>query len=59
MGPAVNRAARLESLTKELARPILFSREFAEHIDAPLQSFENQVMKGVTQPQTVFALQPE
>ena len=56
MGPAVNRTARLESLTKELGHNILFSREFAEHIDEPLLSFDNQIMKGVAQAQTVFAL---
>ena len=59
MGSAVNRTARLESLTKELDQPVLFSREFADHIDAPLLSFDNQPMKGVAQPQTVFALRPD
>jgi adenylate cyclase len=56
MGPAVNRTARLESLTKELGHNILFSREFSEHIDEPVIAYEGRVMKGVAQPQTVFAL---
>ena len=30
IGPAVNRAARLESLTKELGVPVLASAEFKE-----------------------------
>ena len=59
MGPAVNRAARLESLTKELDRNILFSKEFAELIDDPVQSFGEHDMKGIAEPQAVFALQSE
>ncbi len=59
MGTAVNRAARLESLTRELAQPILFSREFAEHLDVPLLAFENQRMKGIAEAQTVYALRPD
>ena len=59
MGSAVNRTARLEALTKELGQSILFSSEFAEHIDAALVAFDNQPMKGVAHPQTVFSLQPD
>ena len=59
MGPAVNRTARLESLTKELDRNILFSREFAELIDDPVQSVGEHNMKGIAEPQAVFALQSE
>lgn len=59
MGPAVNRTARLESLTKELDRNILFSKEFAELIDDPVQSFGEHKMKGIAEPQAVFALESE
>ena len=59
MGPAVNRTARLESLTKELERKILFSKEFADLIDEPVQSLGKHVMKGIAEPQAVFALQSE
>ena len=59
MGPAVNRTARLESLTKELNQKILFSKEFAEFIDEPVQSFGEQIMKGIAEPQVVFALHSE
>ena len=59
MGPAVNRTARLESLTRELDRNILFSKEFAELIDDPVQSFGEHNMKGIDEPQAVFALQSE
>jgi len=36
MGPAVNRAARLEGLTKDLAHPVLTPAEFAAAVDEPL-----------------------
>ena len=56
MGPAVNRTARLESLTKQLGHNILFSREFADLIDDPVQSMGEHPMKGVAGLQAVFAL---
>ena len=59
MGPAVNRTARLESLTKELGQRVLFSREFAAHLEQPVIAYENQIMKGVPEPQTVFALEDD
>jgi adenylate cyclase len=59
MGPAVNRAARLESLTRELGRSILFSNEFAGLIDEPAQLLGSYDMKGIAERQAVFALQPE
>ncbi len=59
MGPAVNRTARLESLTKELGRNILFSGEFADLIEEPVQSLGNHDMKGINQPQAVYALEFE
>ncbi len=59
MGPAVNRTARLESLTKTLGRNILFSREFAERIDQPITALGEHEMKGVAGPQAVFALETE
>ena len=59
MGPAVNRTARLESLTKELGHKVLFSQEFAEHLEQPVIAYRDQIMKGVADPQTVFALQED
>jgi len=59
MGPAVNRTARLESLTKETGRNILFSKEFADLIDEPVQSLGKHNMKGIDKPQAVFALESE
>lgn len=55
MGPAVNRAARLQSLTKTLAHPVLISADFAACLDEPVESLGYHVMKGVTEPQEVFA----
>lgn len=59
MGPAVNHTARLEALTKRLDRNVLFSREFAELIDEPVESFGLHDMKGIAEPQAVFGLQSE
>lgn len=56
MGPAVNRTARLEALTKELDCDILFSRNFAELITTPSEFLGDHVMKGIAEPQPVYAL---
>jgi len=56
MGPAVNRTARLESLTKSLDRPLLLSAEMAANTDIATIDLGHHIMKGVTQPQPVFAL---
>jgi adenylate cyclase len=57
MGPAVNRSARLESLTKSLGATILFSEEFARLIDLPVQDLGEHEMKGVDGLQKVYGLQ--
>jgi adenylate cyclase len=56
MGPAVNRTARLESLTKTLGCDILFSKPFAELIDTPSQSLGLHEMKGIAEAQAVYAI---
>lgn len=56
MGPAVNRTARLESLTKTLSCNILFSRVFAESIDMPARYLGLHEMKGIAEPQPVYGL---
>lgn len=56
MGPAVNRTARLESLTKEFDCNILFSGKFSELIEIPSQFMGNHDMKGIAEPQAVYAL---
>ena len=55
MGPAVNRVARLESLTKTLGENILMSRVFADALDQPTRSMGSHTMKGVAEPQEVLA----
>lgn len=56
MGPAVNRAARIESLTKDLGTPLLFSAEFARRVAQPVRSLGRHALKGVGAPQEVFTL---
>ncbi len=55
MGAAVNRAARLQGLTKGLARPVLTSADFAACIDEPVESLGCHTMKGLQEPQEIFA----
>ena len=57
MGPAVNRTARLEGLTKALGVPMLMSAEFVAHLNRPVSSLGRHAMKGVPKPQEVFALE--
>ncbi len=56
IGPAVNRAARLESLTKELGVPILASAEFNAVSTTPLKSLGKHMLRGVPEPVEVFTL---
>ncbi len=56
MGTAVNRTARLESLTKTVNIPLLLSAEFVRHVERPVNSLGYHAMKGVAEPQEVFAL---
>jgi len=56
VGPAVNRTARLESLTKQVGVPLLLSRELAAQVDRPVESRGSFPMKGVAELQEVFAL---
>src|SRR5258708_24386919 len=56
IGPAVNRAARLESLTKELRVPGLASAEFNAACTIPLNSLPIPTFPGVPPPVQVFPL---
>ncbi|MCR9220734.1 MAG: adenylate/guanylate cyclase domain-containing protein [Alphaproteobacteria bacterium] len=55
MGPAVNRTARLESLTKELGTPLLMSSQFAQSVSVETRSLGRRAMKGVAGRHEVFA----
>ncbi|OAP44450.1 adenylate cyclase [Sinorhizobium americanum] len=58
IGPAVNIASRLESLTKELKRPVLFSRAFVDRAGCAgeLESLGSYALRGLDEPVDVFAL---
>jgi adenylate cyclase len=55
IGPAVNKASRIEGLCKETKRELLFSSDFAAHIKEakPVGEFS---LKGIRESETVFAL---
>lgn len=55
IGPAVNLAARLESLTSTLGRSLVVSAEFAAASSQPLQSIGEFALKGVPGSVEVFA----
>ena len=54
IGPAVNKAARIESLCKETGRALLFSADFAAFV-AGAQRVGEFKLKGIEEPETVFA----
>ena len=49
MGPAVNLVARLESLTKTTNQTILFSRQFADHLQHEVVSHGMHELKGMAE----------
>lgn len=53
IGPAVNKASRVESLCKETGRDLLMSSDFAAHISGvkPIGEFS---LKGIDQPEKIF-----
>lgn len=57
IGPTVNVASRLESLTKELKRPVLLSRAFVEiaGCEAKLENVGSHRLRGLSAPIDVFA----
>jgi adenylate cyclase len=56
IGPAVNVAARLEGLTAKLDRRVVVSSELAAHVRVPLEDLGAFDLKGVPDPQHVFAI---
>jgi adenylate cyclase len=55
LGPAVNLVSRLEGLAKQLGRAVLCSAAFAAALDLSAQSLGRFPLKGVADPQEVFA----
>ncbi|PZM11364.1 adenylate/guanylate cyclase domain-containing protein [Rhizobium tubonense] len=58
IGPAVNVASRLETLTKEVKRPVLLSKAFVDMLgsDVALDSLGSYPLRGLGAPVDVFAL---
>jgi adenylate cyclase len=57
IGQAVNSAARIEGLCKELREPLLISGDLAKYIDRPLRSRGAHLLRGLAEPIEVFALE--
>jgi adenylate cyclase len=57
IGPAVNMASRLETLTKQLGRPVLLSRAFADFVerDFDLEHVGEHPVRGFNDPIELFA----
>lgn len=55
VGPAVNLASRIESLTRDLARPILVSASFAEIHGGAFEALGIFSLKGLANKESVFA----
>src|SRR5262249_30652587 len=56
IGAAVNRAARIETLTAQLGRRILVSKDFAVHCQDRMVSLGDYPLRGVAEPQEIFGL---
>lgn len=55
-GPEANETARIESMTKELSRPILASRDFAQHSPDNWVSLGEYPLRGVKRSIELFSL---
>ncbi len=55
IGPAVNHAARLEKIASELGRHVVTSASFAAAAGSTLESLGKHHLRGVAEPQEVFA----
>ncbi|GJL87400.1 MAG: adenylate cyclase [Minwuia thermotolerans] len=55
IGPAVNRAARLEKLSADMAEPILVTSAFAEAADGEFRSVGHHPLKGIEAEVEAFA----
>ncbi len=55
IGPAVNHASRLEKLASELGRDVVTSASFARAAREPLDSLGVRQLRGIAEPQEIFA----
>lgn len=60
IGPAVNMASRLETLTKQIGKPVLLSRDFAELVtpEFELERVGQHAVRGFSEPIELFAFRP-
>ena len=56
VGPAVNKTARLQSMSKVVGEPLLLSAEFAARVRRPTRSMGHFDLKGIDGPQEMFTL---
>lgn len=59
VGPAVNKTARLQGMTKEAGVPLLLSKEFAARVSRPVRSIGHFDLRGVDGPQEMFTPEKE
>jgi adenylate cyclase len=59
VGPAVNKTARLQGMTKEAGVPLLLSKEFAAKLQRQLRSIGHFDLRGVSGPQEMFTVEKE
>ncbi|MGY3235669.1 adenylate cyclase [Bradyrhizobium sp. USDA 4448] len=59
IGPAVNMASRLEALTKQVGKPVLLSRDFAELVtpEFALERVGQHAVRGFSEPIELFAFE--
>ncbi|MEK0083127.1 adenylate/guanylate cyclase domain-containing protein [Benzoatithermus flavus] len=57
IGPAVNMASRLESLTKELGEPVVASAAFAAAVGRRMRPLGSYRLRGIAEPVAVFGLE--
>ena len=57
IGPAVNMASRMEALTKQIGKPVLLSRDFAELVmpEFELERVGQHAVRGFSEPIELFA----
>jgi adenylate cyclase len=56
IGPAVNRASRLQELAKRLGHGVLISRAFARELDQALTDLGRHELRDIEHPQQIFTL---
>jgi adenylate cyclase len=58
IGPAVNRAARLQDLAKKLDRQVITSAAFADTVAEPLEDLGPHTLRWISDPERVYTMRP-